>query len=308
MKKLFLTLILIGGLFLMSVYTTVQGPTNTLYPKQIQYNENEPLTSFIQRLEEEQIIKNKNLFKIIFILQGVDRSIKPGVYTFTEPLSMFSIVDKIGSDSKTAKGIKITIPEGSTVQDINRILNTGFSNKSVFTIDTSYEGYLFPETYFFSAQSTQESIIEKLQSTWKTKTEILFKNKTEKEIKDSIIMASILEKEGKTKEERYIISGILWKRIRDGIPLQVDATFLYTDNKGTAELTLSDLQKDNPYNTYKNKGLPIGPINNPGLETIEAALNPKESPYYFYLHDANGTIHYAKTFDEHKQNKARYLR
>lgn len=308
MKKLFLTLILISGLFLVSVYTTVQGPTNTLYPKQIQYNENEPLTSFIQRLEDEQIIKNKNLFKIIFVLQGADRSIKPGTYTFTKPLSMFGIIEKIGADSKTAKGIKIVIPEGSTTQDINQILNTGFQGKSVFAIDTSHEGYLFPDTYFFSAQSTQESIVQKLQSTWKSKTEYLFKNKTEQAIKDTIIMASILEKEGKTKEERYIISGVLWKRIREGIPLQVDATFLYTDNKGTAELTLADLETDSPYNTYRRKGLPIGPINNPGLETIEAALNPKESPYYFYLHDSNGVIHYAKTFEEHKQNKARYLR
>lgn len=308
MKKILFSLIFVCGLFVLFIYQITQAPKNTNFPKQIEYNENEPLTLFIQKLKNEGIIKNADIFKIIFVVQGFDRSIKPGVYTFSEASTLFETIEKITSDSYQTKGIRVVIPEGSTTRDITNILNTAFKGKQTFNINESYEGFLFPDTYFFSANSTEQDVIKKLQSTWKTKTEALFQNKSDQEIRDTIIMASILEKEGKTKNEREIIAGILWKRLREDIPLQVDATFLYTHNKGSSELSLTDLQTDNPYNTYKRKGLPVGPINNPGLETLRAALNPKESPYYFYLHDSRGQIYYAKTFEEHKKNKALYLK
>jgi UPF0755 protein len=92
------------------------------------------------------------------------------------------------------------------------------------------------------------------------------------------------------------------------MPLQVDATFVYLLGKGSADLTLTDLSSDSPYNTYRNAGLPPGPINNPGLEAMRAAITPKDSPYFFYLSDKDGVVHYAETFDEHKANKAKYLR
>jgi len=120
-------------------------------------------------------------------------------------------------------------------------------------------------------------------------------------------MASIIEKESLNGDERQIVSGILWKRISLGMPLQVDATFLYINGKASAELTKDDLNIDSPYNTYRNKGLPPGPINNPGLDAIVAALYPKDSPYLYYLHDKKGKVHYAKTFNEHVANKRKYL-
>ena len=121
-------------------------------------------------------------------------------------------------------------------------------------------------------------------------------------------MASIIEKEANGEEDRAVISGILWKRIAQGMPMQVDAPFLFLLNKQSSELTIKDLAIDSPYNTYKYKGLPPGPINNPRLESIKAALNPQTSPYLYYLHDAKGGIHYASDFKGHQANITRYLK
>jgi UPF0755 protein len=121
-------------------------------------------------------------------------------------------------------------------------------------------------------------------------------------------MASILEAEARTTETRKIISGILWKRMEIGMPLQVDAPFQYIIGKNTFQLTTNDLKFDSPYNTYKYKGLPPGPIGNPGLDAISATVNPIKTNYLYYLSDVRGNMHYAKTFAEHVINKEKYLK
>ena len=126
-------------------------------------------------------------------------------------------------------------------------------------------------------------------------------------LRDIIIMASILEREATTEKDKTMVAGILWKRISLGMPLQVDATFMYLLGKKSSELTVSDLKMKSAYNTYQNKGLPAGPIANPGIVAIRAAIIPTESPYLYYLSDNNDEMHYAKTFEEHKANKAKYL-
>ena len=121
-------------------------------------------------------------------------------------------------------------------------------------------------------------------------------------------MASLIEKEASGEKDRNIVSGILWKRIEKGIPLQVDAPFLYILGKESSELTKSDLSINSPFNTYKYKGLTPSPIGNPGLDSIKAAINPEDSPYLYYLHDAEGNIHYARTYSEHQKNIRTYLK
>ena len=128
-----------------------------------------------------------------------------------------------------------------------------------------------------------------------------------KPLKDVVIMASILEAEGRIMETRRIISGILWKRLSIGMPLQVDVTIHYIKNDKNTALSLDDLKIDSPYNTYIHKGLPPTPINNPGLETILAAVTPIKSKYLYFLVDKNGIMHYAITHDEHVVNKEKYL-
>ncbi len=173
--------------------------------------------------------------------------------------------------------VRITIPEGYNLEDIATKFRVfkNFDKENFLKI--AREGYLFPDTYFLTGRETEEDIIKIMEDNFK---------KRAGEVKPEIlIMASLLEKESKISEERKIISGILWKRLEAGMPLQVDAEL----------------------DTYLYKELPSAPICNPGLDSIEAALNPVESEHWYYLHDKNGIIHYAKTFEEHKINKAKYL-
>ncbi len=178
--------------------------------------------------------------------------------------------------------VRVTIPEGYTNKDIasrfNRFKN--FDKDIFLRITQGNEGYLFPDTYFLTGQETEGDIIAKMEDN--------FKKKVGEVKQEIVIMASLLEKEAKTSEDKKIISGILWKRLDAGMLLQVDASL--------------------DYDTYSYKGLPLAPICNPGLASIQAALNPQDSPYWYYLSDGNGNIHYAKTFEEHKINKEKYLR
>ena len=125
-----------------------------------------------------------------------------------------------------------------------------------------------------------------------------------KTVPDIVTMASILEKEVKTMNDKKIVAGILWKRLEAGMPLQVDSSLLYYKASGSGTF---DKEIDSPYNTYKYSGLPAGPICNPGIESIEAAISPQESKYWYYLSAKDGTTIFSKTYDEHLANKAKYL-
>lgn len=187
--------------------------------------------------------------------------------------------------------IKITFIEGSTNEDIVRLLSEKVPsfNKDAFLNDPrSKQGYLFPDTYFFFPFTTGDEVLNMMTLNFTKRVSPLDQDikSSDKSLKDIIIMASILEKEASGKEDIGIISGILWKRIKLGIPLQVDIA----------------------PTTYKESGLPEKPINNPGLRAIKAAINPIETPYLFYLHDKDGRVHYAVNFNEHKINIAKYLK
>ena len=187
-------------------------------------------------------------------------------------------------------------------------------NKSDFIEQgMEYEGHLFPETYYFFETATPDKIILTLRNEFNTRIEPYLENiaKSGHSEKDVVTMASILEKESNGKDDDLrMISGILWNRINKGMALQVDATYLYTlEKRDRNNLTTEDIKKDeSPYNTYKNKGLPPGPIGNPGIKAILAALRPTKSNYLFYIHDRSGTPHYAKTYGEHQANIAKYLK
>lgn len=196
---------------------------------------------------------------------------------------------------------KITVPEGSSVREVSELVGVVLSKNE--------EGFLFPDTYYFLPGTQEDVIVDRMHARYEEvvaplRPQITASGHSEKEI---ITMASILEKEARLPETRRIVAGILWKRIALGMPLQVDAVFGYIKNIDTFHPTLDDLKIDSPYNTYLNRGLPPGPINNPGEDAIRAALEPTKSPYLYYLTGKDGTMHYAKTFDEHVANK-RFLR
>src|SRR3989344_1536144 len=200
------------------------------------------------------------------------------------------IVGRKNRELVASREIAVTIPEGFNVGQIGETFEKlGIFSKNVFvSAAQSQEGYLFPDTYRFYKDAKPEDVIKKMR--------------------DIIIMASILEEEVKSAEDRKIVAGILWKRLERSIGLNVDAALTYILGKASHALTAEDLKYDSPYNTYRYRGLPPGPISNPGLDTILAAISPIPSPYFYYLTDKDGVAHYAATLEEGALNKFKYLR
>jgi len=161
------------------------------------------------------------------------------------------------------------------------------------------EGYLFPDTYLFPKTATTEKIIEKMTSTFEEKVgyDITY---------EQLIIASIIERETKGQEEKPVVAGIIFKRLKNNWPLQVDASLQYV-NGNWKQISPSDKEINSLYNTYKYQGLPPGPICNPGLSSIEAVINPLDSEYWYYLHEDNGVIHYASSLEDHNANIRKYL-
>lgn len=273
----------------------------------------ESLNKITKSLKENNLIKSGLFFQSFVIVLGGENKLVAGDYLFKEKENAITLALKIVRSDFGMKPVKLTIIEGLSRKEIADILEeklVSFSKEIFLEESNTLEGYLFPDTYFFSPTEDISSIISKMNENYKNKIskfsdDIKKSGKTEKEI---ITMASILEGEAKDMESRQIVSGILWQRIKQKIPLQVDASFKYINGKDTFSLTLDDLKIKSPYNSYVNLGLPPTPINNPGEDAIYSSINPKKSPYLYFLTGKDGKMYYAKTFEEHKLNKQKYLR
>lgn len=225
-------------------------------------------------LKEEGLIRYSSFFRIYALVKDKAGELKAGEYELSRAMNIPKIVDKIASGDRIKK--MITIIEGWTIKDIEEYLK-------VEKIDLSLEGYLFPDTYEIYPEDGIEEIIERMLANFDKKVRSQFQEEIGSEI---IIMASLLEKEVRTFEDKKIVSGILWKRLEIGMPLQVDAAL----------------------DTYKYKGLPQSPICNPGLESIKAAIYPQKSSYLYYLSAPDGKTIFSKTLKEHNIAKEKYLK
>lgn len=260
--------------------------------------------------EQRGVVQNGTLFEWTVRLLGDDKHIPAGEYFFSRQENLVWVAMRLLSGAFETVPVRVTIVEGSTVNDINRLLLQklpGFNNRQF--VERAQEGRMFPDTYFFRPGQSTEAILSVFDNNFRNKVldiqkEIAASGHTLDEL---LTMASILEKEASKTKDRQMIAGILWHRIDIGMPLQVDAVFPYIMGKNTFQLTLEDLQFDSPYNTYKYKGLPPGPINNPGLSSILAAATPTKTKFIFFLSDKNGVFHYANTYAQHLVNKERYL-
>lgn len=285
-------------------------------------------------LKEQGLIRYSSLFRVYVLVQGKVRKLQAGEYQLSPGMSIPEIVDKLASGQVIKK--TITIVEGWNLRDIaqyleekgivkseelERVGGGSGEGRGLFSRDFGFlsdkpknsglEGYLFPDTYEIFPEEGIEKIIERMLTNFDKKLtselreEIISQEKTIFEI---ITMASMFEKEVKTLEDKKIVSGILWKRLEWGIPLQVDATISYITGRKTTKITKEELQIDSPYNTYRYRGLPLGPISNPGLESIITAIYPEESPYLYYLSTPKGKTIFSKTLREHNIAKAEYLK
>lgn len=279
------------------------------------------LISISKELQREGVIDSPFLFRILVTLKGSENSIPAGFYQFSDGknkirISLNEVVRMLSTGDSGFKTVKVTIPEGLNTMQIAAKIHSEISliSEAEFaSTSKSYEGYLFPDTYFFMPFATSGEVISKMHTTFNQK--ILensnFNNAVASSghsLADIVKMASILEGEVRTLDDRKIVSDLLWRRIKEGMALQVDSTFSYINQKTSAELTMSDLKIDSLYNTYKYRGLPPTPISNPGLETLMAAAIPSRNKYIFFLNDNNGVSHFSETYAEHLRLKKLYLK
>lgn len=264
-------------------------------------------------LEDIEVIRSAKLMRFLYRTPLGNHTLIAGDYFLDSRLPLWTIIRRFATGNYGIENIKVTIPEGVTLVQIADVLERSlpeFNRRRFLLLSKGLEGYLFPDTYFFSPGIKEENIIEEMRQTFEGKIDPLLPDiaVSKRSIEDIVIMASIIERETITTESKYVVSGILWKRIESGMRLQVDAVFSYLLGKGGFELTKKDLQIDSPYNTYKYEGLPPGPIASPGIESIKASVYPDNNPYWFYLSDFKSNMHYAKTYAEHLANVNRYLK
>ena len=265
----------------------------------------------VEKLDQNNFIRSAETAKLLIKLLGGEKSVKAGDYFFEKPFSAINITFRLRFHRLGYESKRITILEGSSNKKIADTLAQTYNNFNVeqfLKIADNFEGELFPDTYFFSPNDTPAEIVKLMVENFNSRIEKLENEikSTGKTLHEIITMASIIERETITARDRRIVSGILWKRLAAKMPLQVDATFEYYLDRNTFELTKADLKSDSPYNTYLNRGLPPTPISNPGWDSILAAVFPEESEYWYYLSDMESIIHYAKTFDEHIENRKMY--
>ena len=212
----------------------------------------------------------------------------------------------------------VTTLEGWRVEEIAAKLNKELDIPESEFIKVAREGYMFPDTYLVPRDATVGAVATLFRSTFDEKIDALLRNDAKKiglSFSDVVTLASIVEREGRSEEDRPVIAGILLKRFKADWPLQADATLQYALGYQAQEKTWwkknlfdDDKKIDSIYNTYLHKGLPPRPIANPGLSSIRAVIYPKETDYWYYLHDPEGRAHYARSLEEHNQNSATYLR
>lgn len=235
---------------------------------------------------------------------------KAGEYYMSQAQSTFVIAWRVFHGDYDVETVRLTIPEGFTVEKIAKLFDEKFPLfvKADFLANAS-EGFLFPDTYFVPITSTASSIIKLLRDNFDRRIAPFMPDieASGHSLKEIVIMASIVENEAKTLEDREVVAGILWRRLELGAPLQVDASFAYVNGKTTQDLTLDDLKIDSPFNTYLYRGLPPQPISNPGLESIDATLHPTKTAYFYFLTGDDGKMHYSKDFDEHVDKKLKYI-
>ncbi len=285
-----------------------------------------PIKMVWEILLEEWIINHKWTFFTYLKLNKLEWKIQAWDYIFNTPISLIDLWNQLQNSKQ--EELRIMIPEWSTIDDIDRILSEKELIKSWefiqcsksclfpehnFFFDGNLEWYLYPDTYFVPTNNfTPEKFAKRMLNNFQTKI-LTSKNMAEykkqwKKLADIVIMASIIEREERNRKNMPTVAWILWKRLREAIPLWADATTRYYKKSKNWVLYKADFQEDNPYNTRRNKWLPPTAISNPWIDAFKSSLYPKNSEYYYYLHWNDGQIHYSKTNDEHNFKKFKYIK
>lgn len=298
------------------------------------------LSSISTLLKEKGLIKDARVFKYYAKFKN-ESQFQAGKYDLTQSMTLDELIESL----KTGKVYRtpvftMTVPEGLTLEQIGNIVEkkTPYTQKEFMDLVTSdtfvqqmkakypelvtdavladnirydLEGYLFPATYsYFEEKPSLESIVDEMVGAMdkvvKNYNDVLTEKKMS--VHQLLTFASLLEREATAQTDRETIASVFYNRIDQGMPLQTDPTVLYALGSHKDRVLYKDLEVDNAYNTYKNKGLPPGPIAGAGKTSIEAVLNPSKTEYLFFLADKEGVNHFSRTYDEHLQKEQQYLR
>jgi len=313
-KLLFLPLLVVFTVATVAIwfYINVQPASNNKNFNYFVINKGSSASQISNKLQSSGLIKSALAFKIYIQFTGQSGKFLSGEFRLTPSFSLFQTADTL---FKGPVELWVTIPEGLRREEIAvrfaQVLNKDSSFITEFLqASKGKEGYLFPDTYLFPMDASASAIVKKMTDTFTAKTQGLIPEGPNLSFAETVTLASIIERETKTDTERPIVAGILIKRLDAGWPLQVDATVQYAVGMASdwwPILTKDDLTIKSYYNTYKYAGLPPSPIANPGLSSLKAAFAPQESDYWYYIHDSQGQIHYARTLSEHNANIAKYI-
>ncbi len=330
----FLILIIIG---VVAVFLLSLPPVNAGRGTIIHVEKNASLVSVAQQLVEKNVVQSKYLVRIAVDILGHSNgaTIAAGDYLFVEPSNVWNVSSRLIHNEQGFDPVRVTLPEGSTVKDMARILTgvfnatssspsiSNFNVKTFISLASTSEGYLFPDTYLFAPNATADVVFVKLASTHDDAVQSLSPDITAfqssmtssdtkhiypRTMANIVNVASILEREATSTVDRRIIAGIIWKRLDMNMPLGIDPPFMYILGKTSSQLTVKDLATTSPYNLYTHTGLPPTPISNPGLDALTDAVHPTVTPYLYYLNDTKGFMHYAATYEGHLANQAKYIK
>lgn len=301
--------------------------------------------SIAQRLKQEGFIRSVWLFKLALRQSGLAARLQPGTYRFEGVGNFEEMISRLAAGGVAANEFVLRLIEGWDLRDVQKQLEaSGYAAAGDFFAATgdplaepvrsdrrpspdysaqfpwlrskpagvSLEGYLFPDTYrFFIDAESGELVSALLENFGRRLGEAGLLDRAVpggRSLHQVLTMASIVEKEVRTDEDRPLVADIFWRRLGIGMPLQADSTVNYVTEKKLAAVSAADLAVVSGYNTYKYPGLPPAPICNPGLKAIEAAFEPIPNDYWYFLTDSYGKVHYARTLEEHNRNKAKHLR
>jgi len=298
------------------------------------------LSSISTLLKEKGLIKDARVFKYYAKFKN-ESQFQAGKYDLTQSMTLDELIESL----KTGKVYRtpvftMTVPEGLTLEQIGKVIEkkTPYTQKEFMDLVTSdtfvqqmmanypelvteavladnirydLEGYLYPATYSYyeekpSLQAIVEEMIAAMNNVVKNYSDVLAEKQMS--VHQLLTFASLLEEEATAQTDRETIASVFYNRINEGMPLQTDPTVLYALGDHKDRVLYEDLEVDNAYNTYKNKGLPPGPIAGAGKTSIEASLNPSQTDYFYFLADKEGVNHFSKTYDEHLQKVEKYLR
>ncbi|HLC71798.1 MAG TPA: endolytic transglycosylase MltG [Candidatus Nanoarchaeia archaeon] len=276
----------------------------------------ESLTSIINTLQEQGLIRNKVVFFLIVKQLGIERKIQAGDFRLSSSMNAYQLAENL---THGTLDVWVTVIEGTRKEEIAEVISENLRIPQIEFLKYAKEGYLFPDSYLVPKDATAVAVINIFEVNLQRKFTNELRTRANRNglTQDQVlVLASLVEREAKFDDDRQEVANILLKRIRNDWPLQVDATIQYalgyqpgTRSWWKHELSLDDLKIESPYNSYTNKGLPPTPIGNPGLATIQAVVSADPATEnWFYVSDKQGKLHFAQTQAEHEENIRKYLK